>query len=725
MKHELLAPAGNMESLKQAVANGADAVYIGCKDFGARKFAENFTPEEIVTAIKLCHLYGVKIYATMNTLVKDNEVPYFLGQIEFLHKNGIDAVLIQDFGMICLVREKYPNLEVHASTQANTSCKETAELFYNLGVKRVVFSREMTLQEIEAIKVPIEKEVFIHGALCTSYSGCCLMSSMLGGRSGNRGECAGCCRLPYSLLKGERTIIKDKYLLSTKELNTSTRFKELIDSDITSFKIEGRMKSPEYVGFVTSFYRKLIDNYGINVDIEEENDKLKTLFNRGFTLGHLFNSPIEDIMNPDTPNHIGLEIGRVVGFTDKKIKIRLSKVLNQQDGIRFLNSGKGFIVNYLYDEQDNLISSAYNMCYVDNKVNLEETDIVCKTQDYKLLQELKQIPARKVPITLKVIAKRNQPLEIQISDGFNSLKAVGTVVQQSVNAPMDDIRIRQQVEKLGETPFVSVSTVVINDPDIFIPIKELNELRRNLTTNLMNIRMNQKKEVIIKDIKLQVPQTTLNPICTAFVYTEEQLEACNSLKVKRIYVEDETLYNKYKMYENVYYKLPHCRRNIADKLKRFNIVSDYFDFSTKENLIGDYGLNVTNIYTAYYLYKRGLDTVTLSVELNDEEIINFINTYIKVFKVYPRIEILAYGQVENMLTKGNILNIKEHDYQYNLLDSKKRKFPVYFDGENTHILNHEMISHKNIETLKKYASIRLNFYKEDRKVVKNIVNRYR
>ena len=279
IKHELLVPAGDAESLNQAIANGADAVYVGCKEFGARKFAKNFDNVEIVKAIKLCHLYGVKLYVTMNTLVKDNEVPQFLGQIEFLYKSGVDAVLIQDFGMLCLVREKYPDLEVHASTQANTSSNETAELFHKLGVKRVVFSREMSLDEIKSIKAPIEKEVFIHGALCISYSGCCLMSSMIGNRSGNRGECAGCCRLPYTLEKGTRVIAKNKYLLSTKELNTSYRFRELLDSDITSFKIEGRMKSPEYVGFVTRFYRNLIDSYCTNVDIDAINKQLKTIFN--------------------------------------------------------------------------------------------------------------------------------------------------------------------------------------------------------------------------------------------------------------------------------------------------------------------------------------------------------------------------------------------------------------------------------------------------------------
>ena len=169
VKHELLVPAGDMQCLTQAVANGADAVYIGCKNFGARKFAKNFDNNEIQQAVKICHLYGVKLYVTMNTLVRDEEVPYFLGQVEFLYKSGVDALIMQDFGMICLVREKYPELEIHASTQANTSSRDTAEFYHSIGVKRIVFSREMTLKEIEQIKTPIEKEVFIDGCLCMAY----------------------------------------------------------------------------------------------------------------------------------------------------------------------------------------------------------------------------------------------------------------------------------------------------------------------------------------------------------------------------------------------------------------------------------------------------------------------------------------------------------------------------------------------------------------------------
>ena len=725
MMHELLSPAGDMESLKQAVMNGADAVYLACKDFGARKFAENFTNEEVIEAIKFCHLYGVKIYVTMNTLVKDSEVAMFLGQVEFLHKWGVDAVLVQDFGMICLLRERYPNLDIHASTQANTSAKETAELFYKLGCKRVVFSRELSLKEISEIKVPIEKEVFVHGALCVSYSGCCLMSSMLGDRSGNRGECAGSCRMKYTLKRGDRTLAKDKYLLSTKELNTAPRFRELLDSDILSFKIEGRMKSPEYVGFVTRYYRNLIDNYGSVANLDEATDKLKTLYNRGFTVGRLFDASDEDIMNIDTPNHIGLEIGRVLEVTKDKVKIKLDRVLNQQDGIRFLESGKGLIVNYLYGEDLKLTNSATDVCYVDNKIGLETNDRVFKTLDYKLMQELKKLPVRKVSITMRAVVKAGEFFSLEVNDGVNTVKATSGIVDVAMNAPLDETRIREQLEKLGDTPFVSTATVIEMGDNVFLNIKEINEVRRTAINRLLEVRQNAKKEVIINNITLDNIEQTLDKGLTCTCKNSNQIDYCDKKNYKRIYIDDEMLYNEYKVYQNVYYKVPRNRFVIAENLKKKNLVSDYFNFQDYDFLIGDYGLNVSNIYTAYYLYKMGLEVVCLSVELTDQEIINFINTYIKYFKKYPSIEVIGYGRYENMLIKGNILNIKENDYQYTLINSNNLEFPVYFDGVNTHILNYERKELNNLETIKKYANVRIDFENEDEKEIEKLIDKFK
>ncbi len=722
MKHELLAPAGNMECLKQAVFNGADAVYLAGKTFGARKFAQNFTNEELVEAIKFCHLYDVKVYVTMNTLVKDNEVDDFLEQAEFLHNNGVDAILVQDFGMICLLREKFPRLEIHASTQANTSSSETAELFYKLGVKRVVFSREMSLEEINKITVPIEKEVFVHGALCICYSGCCLMSSMIGTRSGNRGECAGSCRLPYSLEKDGEVLSTNKYLLSTKELNTSENFDELLKSNIDCFKIEGRMKSPEYVGFVTRFYRELIDNYS-TTDLETNNDLLKTLFNRGFTKGRLFNCTDKELMNTKTPNHIGLEIGKTLEVTKDKIKIKLYHQLNQQDGIRFLNSGKGLIVNYLYDEKDKLISSSNDICYIDNKINLTENDIVCKTQDYQLLSYLKKLPEKKIPIAIEVTATIGNNLKMSFSDGTNSVSATGIIVQRSINAPLSVDRLKEQVTKLGETPFKCQEITLKSDENIFIPIKDINDLRREVVEKLIALREQPKIEPFVSKVDFSPVSTESSNIMKIAVTTEEQLQSCLGYNIDCIYVYDLKLYEKYKDQGNLVLALPRCMYNPKSLYKDSLLVSDYAIYNGYKNIIADYGMNVFNIYTAYYLYKLGIDTVTLSVELTEEEMEQFIHDYHVKFNHYPKVEIFAYGRVENMIIKGNVLSLDEGVYDYNLIDIKEKKFPVYFDGMNTRIKNFA-IEEITSEYLLTKCNYRLTFTTEDSRKIAETINKY-
>jgi len=251
---ELLAPVGNMECLKAAINAGADAVYLSGINFGARSFAGNFTNSELVTAINTCHLYGVKVYVTVNTLIYDIETDRFMKYIDFLHKNNVDAVIMQDIGMIDLVRKTYPNLEIHASTQLHIHNLEGAKLCEELGIKRVVLARETPIKLIEEIKknINIDIEIFVHGALCMSYSGQCLISALIGSRSGNRGTCAQICRMPYSLEIDNKIVENNQYLLSTKDLNTLENLDKIINSGVYSLKIEGRMKRPEYVYLITS-----------------------------------------------------------------------------------------------------------------------------------------------------------------------------------------------------------------------------------------------------------------------------------------------------------------------------------------------------------------------------------------------------------------------------------------------------------------------------------------
>ena len=636
---ELLVPAGDINSFYAALNAGADAIYLSGKMFGARSYAKNFTEEELKTVLKLGKIYGVKIYVTMNTLVKEEEVDDFLKEVEFLYNLGVDAILMQDFGMISLCLEKYPNLVIHASTQVNSSSYETVKLLYEMGVKRVVLPREMSIDEIKKIDIPIELEVFIHGALCVSYSGNCLFSSMLGGRSGNRGECVGSCRLPYKLYK-DKTLIDEGYLLSMKELNTSVDINKL-PSNVTSLKIEGRMKSPSYVGFITKYYRKILDGKELSTKTIED---LKSMFYRGFTKGHLFND--EDLINKKSPNHLGSHLGKVIDVNDERIRIELDKPLLQGDGIRFRESNKGMIVNYLYDMKDNLINkgNSKQIVEVDNKVKLTSLDEVRKTTD-KSLEITDFTITRKVPINIDVKAKVGEEFVLTFSDLKHTVTYRGSIVEKSINNPLSKDRLISQLEKLGNTPFVAKHINIDMDKDIFIRIGDLNIARRTLSERLIGERLNDYNEPIIKEVTFDK------------INTKEIIELDSYKEVER----------------NPFY--------LKDVLKDKSIVSNLFRPTT--DVIASYHLNVFNSYTAYYLYKLGYKAVTLSVELNNLELRDLIESIRKRFGNIPLI-IKTKGYVEVMLIKGNILNI-DKDIPYTLINVKNDKFKTYFDGRCTHI----------------------------------------
>ena len=350
-KAELLIPVGNYECLEAAIKNGADAVYLGGKKFGARAYSTNFDNENMIKAIKLCHLYNKKIYVTVNTMIYNDEIAEIIEYLTFLYENNVDAVIMQDIGLINLTRKLITNLEIHVSTQAHNHNEEGIKYFKNLGCTRVVFDRESSLETINAINVDIEKEIFTYGALCICYSGNCLFSALNGGRSANRGMCVGSCRLPYKLVKNGE-IKDDGYLISTKDLNTMPYLKKILDSNIQSLKIEGRMKSKEYVAIVTKVYRKLIDSYYKNqqliIDEEDKKSLLKT-FNREFTKGYLFDA--DNIINKKTSNHQGIRIGEVIAVNNHRITIKLEENIHQEDAIRFTKVNKGMYVNSLYNKK--------------------------------------------------------------------------------------------------------------------------------------------------------------------------------------------------------------------------------------------------------------------------------------------------------------------------------------------------------------------------------------
>ena len=286
-KPELLAPAGDLNTLKVAIQAGADAVYIGGRSFGARYFATNFTDEDLKEAVIYAHERLKKVYVTVNTIIYESEFNLLEEYIDYLYEINVDAIIVQDLGVISLVRKKYPDFEIHASTQMNVFNSNGIKILKKLGIKRVVLARETDIDTIkELVKEGLEIEVFIHGALCFSYSGNCLMSYSIGSRSGNRGKCAQPCRKTYSLYENNNLIVNKKALLSMKDLCTINNIQDLINANVASFKIEGRMKSSEYVYTVVKSYRNAIDK---NMKSSDESiKKMKIMFNRKFTSGYLF-----------------------------------------------------------------------------------------------------------------------------------------------------------------------------------------------------------------------------------------------------------------------------------------------------------------------------------------------------------------------------------------------------------------------------------------------------
>ena len=738
MKVELLSPVGNMETLYQAIHNGCDAVYLGGKSFGARRYAGNFSKEELKEAVRYSHLYGVKVYVTVNTIIYENEVKDFLEYIFYLGKISVDALIMQDIGMIKIVKEKFPNMEVHASTQVHNQNDEGIKLLKSLGVTRVVFDREMSLEEINNISVDIEKEVFIHGALCVSYSGCCLFSSLNGGRSGNRGECVQCCRMPYKLYKNNMKLdVKGDYLLSTRELNTLSNLKDILDSKICSLKIEGRMKSPEYVGYVTRLYRKLIDSYYNKEDMvitDEEEENLRLLFNREFTCGYLFNS--NDIMNIKTPNHQGIEIGKVIKKDNNYVYIKLTCDLYQEDGIRFKNSNTGMIVNMLYDKDGMLKNTIKKgeVAVVSLRDNVIDNDIVLKTSSKKLNDEIRNYEPKRIGIDINVLVSDNN-MVISISDIDKNIVEEVVSVEDAVNSPTSSDDIVKSFSKLGDTIYKVNSIFVNYKQDIFIPKSILNEVRRRMLDKLDNIRINRFNKRIILDTskdKINLVNVEKKYKINVLVRTEEQLLSAINNEVDSIYTSSKDLYNKYKEIANIFYRVPRVI-NKYPSIKNGNILAtelgsvNKYTPNNKVNI--DYTLNVVNSNTIKFYNKLKCNLITLSVELSYEQIKD-------IMKELYNVEVIVYGRIELMIMKycplkynlNNCNNCKNDTNRYYLVDDKNRYFPIIHDNCITTIMNHK--NNDRILDIERYKNLgiynyRIDLFDESEEEVTNIINSVR
>ena len=512
---ELLSPVGDLECLKAAVQNGADTVYFGMDQFNARMYANNINNSNIKEAIMYCKLRNVKTNLTLNILIKNNEFNEAINVAKEAYEAGIDAIIVQDLGLAKYLIETFPDMPIHASTQMTAHNLEGVLELEKLGFKRVVLSRELSINEIEYIckNSAVEIETFIHGALCISYSGQCLFSSIVGGRSGNRGRCAGPCRMPYELLQenNEDGLLKtiDKgYLLSSKDLCGLSYIPRLVQAGVKCLKIEGRMKNPEYVATVTRIYRKYIDmalneqEYIIdNKDIED----LMQVFNRGgFSNGHLDTESNKDFIFKDKPNHMGIYLGRVEKYNKSKglITLKLKSDISIGDSISLeKEKDSKYLVSELMDRKNNIkISNSEKIVTIGRmKGNINLGDKVYKVSSKELTDKAHNSYINceniKTKLNCKITIKKDLPISLnlftnnnnnnELYNGINITVTSNVYPEEAINSPINIERVIKQISKTNNTPYVFDKISVILDDNLHIPsISTLNELRRTALEKL-------------------------------------------------------------------------------------------------------------------------------------------------------------------------------------------------------------------------------------------------
>lgn len=511
---ELLAPAGSREALVAAVENGANAIYLAGNAFGARAYASNFDREALREAIHFAHLRKVAIHVTVNTIVADEEMGPLRDYLRFLYEAGADAVLVQDLGVARVAHETVPDLPLHASTQMSVSSLEGVRALAELGFTRVVLARELSLKEIRHIcaHAPVEIETFMHGALCVCYSGQCLMSSMIGGRSGNRGRCAQPCRLPYTLVdeKGQ-DVLGDKagsYLLSPRDLSTIDVIPDLIEAGVSSLKIEGRMKRPEYVATVVRTYREAIDTYyagkGYAVT-QEERDDLAQIFNRDFTTAYLEGRPGKAMMSDRRPNNRGLLIGRVTAYDwDARIvTVKLSGRLGLGDQVDFWVKVGGRVtatISALTDAKGRAVEEGQAGDTVSFAIPsaVRDHDRVFKVYDARLMERAKETyasgaPVRRIPVAIAVRAAVGEPLTVTLCDaeGHRGEGRTDFIGEPARKRPLSEEIIRKQVSRLGTSVYEMKSLHCDIAGEVMVPMSEINEARRKAVEALDALRLKE------------------------------------------------------------------------------------------------------------------------------------------------------------------------------------------------------------------------------------------
>ncbi len=685
-KIELLSPAGSIESFKAACQNGADAVYMGVDKYNARAMAVNFGINEYIECIEYAHIRGIKVYLTLNTLMYDDEIKEALDIVLKLYSKGLDAVIIQDIGLGMLIHKLIPKLPLHASTQMSVYSLDQVKYLEGIGFKRVVLARELSVDEIEYIckNTNLEIEVFIHGALCVSVSGQCLLSSTIGNRSANRGRCAQPCRMKYSLYNSKgKELISNSYILSKKDIFGLEYVNKLKEIGVTSLKIEGRNKNPEYVAGVTKNYRNAINN-NINSNTKQE---LMQLFNRGgISIGYFDGVKYKNSISLLSPKNTGIFLGKVIDKKGVYVKLKLEEDIDMHDGFEIYSEDKvisNIVTCIKNDKYVNVNSNMKKGEYVwigDVKKSVKIGSNIYKTSSDKLNKKYRLTYSNnveniknKVEVEINILKDKKIFAKVFLNNICINID-IDYIPQLANNKELDKEAVISAFSKTQDIPFIFDFKKINIDNKLFVPVSILNELRRKIVYEILksykiNINVSNEEKSVEKLLNEEVVQNNIkikdsNKVNAKFLYKYDN--KVNYAKVDRLYIDicdyikyREDILEKYKNVQ-IYIVIP----NVVLSNKR-KIILDNIDEIFKDNisgvllgsfeffklvlekkkqynfvLVADYTLNISNIYSATFLVKEGFDVITPSYDMSITDIEN-MSRYVNVEIVEDYITVMT------------------------------------------------------------------------------------
>ncbi len=735
---ELLAPAGNWDAFKAAINNGADAVYIGGKQYSARQSAGNFDLLEIEKAILYARLRNRKVYVTVNTLIDNMEFEPVLDYLYQLSGIGADAIIMQDMGLLHAARTILPEVKIHASTQMTVHNQSGAELLQKIGVERIVLARELTAAEIDIIHHALpnmQLEVFIHGALCYSYSGQCLLSSIIGGRSGNRGRCAQPCRLPYDLYRdGDKVNLPGlgRYLLSPADLCLIDHLPRLEAIGVSSLKIEGRMRRAEYVAVVTRIYREVLDQLQQNpgyLPEAETKERLRKIFNRNFTAGYF--SMDDQFMSTISPKNMGIMVGRVEKQTKPSfVRIKLNDSVSEGDGLAIWTGPdrvEALTVGEMkIDGKKVGQACAGQIIEIKHEGRVQFSNLVFKTHDKQVLGEAQRsygdVSTQDIPVDAEVILADGEKLRLILQSQGRQVEATTThSLKLADKQPLNEEILRQKIGRLGNTPFFLDNLTMSGDRNLMIPLSDLNDVRRRAIGDLENSILlgssiletyddfQHAKQHFLCDYTQ--PASPSQPLLTVTVSTIEQaIKACEN-GADRIYIALDGLCTGKRvnmielkkagaemaiepdrlipMLPRIHKPLEHFdyRKRVATGVNSI-MISSWADvewaLECDFSVTTDYNMNVFNQYTHRYLTSRGVEMVCLSPELTMKQLAQYPDL--------SQVELVVHGELIIMLSQYCILGQTRtpgkhgctnpcRQGSYSLGDRRGYSFPIETDSD--------------------------------------------